>query len=198
MFGGMVIDESQSHHMNVAMKPTVYIVSHLFSYMDILLVLDVIEKHTTKFRKLVGVTNAPLLPQTLMTEMLNLSSEIIQYVSYNTRDRNTSRILARELRCGNDIIIWQHPNNHHKSLYYLLRDTRSRLIYVDITDGETKHTINNYDPFTILWYTIGRRYIIKSQEIDYSQILCGHETDIVNNFNIPLWNLCCNTQIKNG
>jgi len=75
MFGGMVIDESQSHHMNVAMKPTIYIVSHLFSYMDIILALNAIEKHTTKFRKLVGVTNAPPLPQTLTMEILNLLSD---------------------------------------------------------------------------------------------------------------------------
>ena len=121
LFDGMVIDKSQSHHMNATTKTTIYIVSHLFSYIDILLALGAITKNTTKFRKLVGVTNAPRLPQTLTMEILNLLSDKIQYVSYNTRDRNTSRILERELRCGNDIIIWQHPNNSHKSLYYLLR-----------------------------------------------------------------------------
>ncbi len=190
LFAGSVIDKTQSHHMDATTIPTVYIVSHLFSYMDILLVSDTITKNTTGFRKLVGVTNAPPLPQTLMMEMLNLLSDKIQYVSYNTRDGNTSRILARELRYGNDIIIWQHPNNHHKSLYYLLRDTRPRLIYVDISDNKTTRTINNDDIFVILQYTLGRKYIIQSREIDYSEILRDNEIDIVRNFNIPLWNLC--------
>jgi hypothetical protein len=191
LFAGSVIDKTKSHHMNATTKPTIYIVSHLFSYIDILLALDTITKNTIGFRKLVGVTNAPPLPQTLMMEMLNLLSDKIEYVSYNTRDGNTSRILARELRYGNDIIIWQHPNNHHKSLYYLLRDTRSRLVYIDISDNKTKRTINNDDPFAILLYTSGRNYIIQSWEIDYSKILSDDEIDIIRNFNIPLWKLCC-------
>jgi len=192
LFAGSVADETLAHHMNATTTATVYIVSHLFSYMDILLALDAIAKNTTKYRILVGVTNAPHLSQALMMELLNALSSKIQYISYNTQDRNTSNRLSRHLRSGNDIIIWQHPDNSHKSLYYLLRETRPRLIYVDIADGRTAHTINNDKPAEIVMRTIGNKYTIQSREIDYLRILRNDEQDIINGFNIPLWKLCRN------
>ena len=190
LFAGSVADNAVARHMNATTTSTVYIVSHLFSYMDILLALDAIAKSTNRYRILVGVTNAPPLSQACMMELLNASSNKIRYIAYNTRDGNTSRVLSGHLRNGNDVIIWQHPANTHKSLYYLLRETRPRLIYVDIADGRTSRTINNDEPLAIAIQTIGRHYTITSREIDYMPILCDDEADIVSGFNIPLWKLC--------
>lgn len=188
IFGGSIIDETDLQHMRQAEdKPTVYIVSHLFSYMDIALTLEVMTRATTKPRTIAGVANVPNAAKTMITQLFGCLSPKIKMISHNTRDKNTSELLAANLRDGHDIILWQHPHNKHKSLYHLLAEFKPRLVYIDIASHRAKRTINDQNCITILSSTCCKTYMISSLEIDYSEILRENEPDIVGGFNKPLW-----------
>jgi len=186
IFGGSVIDETNVVDLRPTHKPTVYIVSHLFSYMDILLALEVITQATLHRRTIAGAANVPHIAKPIITKLFGYISPKIHFISHNTRDGNTADMLARNLRDGADIILWQHPYNTHKSLYHLLSETKPRLVYIDIASRRTK-TINNMNCLAILGHTCCHTYRIVSREIDYSNILRENETDIVSGFNKPLW-----------
>jgi hypothetical protein len=188
VFGGSIIDETNICDMRPTTKPTVYIVSHLFSYMDILLTLEVITRATIQERTIAGVANVPHMTKPIITNLFGYISPNINFISHNTRGGNTADMLANNLREGHDIILWQHPYNTHKSLYHLLSETKPRLVYIDITSRRLQ-TINNMNCLAILRYTCCHRYRITSTEIDYSNILRENETDIVNGFNRPLWDI---------
>jgi hypothetical protein len=191
IFGGSIIDETDISDMRQIDKSTVYIVSHLFSYMDILLTLEMITRSTISHRTIAGVANVPHTAKQLITKLFGYMSPKIKFVSYNTRDKNTSEMLADNLRRGDDLFLWQHPYNKHKSLYHLLSETRPRLVYIDIASHRANKTINNGNIASILNHTCCKTYTITSREINYSDILRANETDIVGGFNDPLWDLIC-------
>jgi hypothetical protein len=187
IFGGSIINETNVVDLRPTHKPTVYIVSHLFSYMDILLALEVITQTTLHHRTIAGVANVPHFSKPIITKLFGYISPKIHFISHNVRDGNTSDMLAQNLRDGADIILWQHPYNKHKSLYHLLSETKPRLVYIDISSSRTTQTINNMNWLSILGRTCCHTYKIISREIDYSNILRENENDIVGYFNKPLW-----------
>lgn len=187
MFGASIIDETNLDDLRQTNKPTIYIVSHRFSYMDIVLAFDVIGRATIRNRTIAGVANVPPIVKSILTNLFNCLKPKIQFVSYNTRGGNTSELLASNLREGDDVIVWQHPYNKHKSLYHLLSETRPRLVYIDIASRRSEKTINDMNLFAILGRTCCHTYTITSREINYSAFLRENEIDIIDGFNRPLW-----------
>ena len=187
VFGASIIDETNLDDLRQTNKPTIYIVSHRFSYMDIVLAFDVIGRATIRNRTIAGVANVPQIVKSILTKLFNCLKPKIQFISYNTRGGNTSELLASNLREGDDVIVWQHPYNKHKSLYHLLSETRPRLVYIDIASRRSEKTINDMNLFAIFGRTCCHTYTITSREIDYSGFLRENETDIIDGFNRPLW-----------
>ena len=187
VFGASIIDETNVDDLRQTDKPTVYVVSHRFSYMDIALAFDVIGRATIRKRTIAGVANVSPIVKSILTNVFNCLKPQIQFVSYNTHGGNTSELLASNLREGDDVILWQHPYNKHKSLYHLLSETRPRLVYIDIASHRSEKTINDMNLFAIFGRTCCHTYTITSREIDYSAFLRENEIDIVGGFNRPLW-----------
>lgn len=187
VFGASIIDETNVDDLRQTDKPTVYVVSHRFSYMDIALAFDVIGRATIRKRTIAGVANVSPIVKSILTNLFNCLKPQIQFVSYNTHGGNTSELLASNLREGDDVILWQHPYNKHKSLYHLLSETRPRLVYIDIASHRSEKTINDMNLCAIFGRTCCHTYTITSREIDYSAFLRDNETDIVDGFNRSLW-----------
>ena len=187
IFGVSIVDETNADDLRQSDKPTVYIVSHLFSYMDITLAFDVIGQATTHDRTISGVANVPPVAKSAITKLFNYLTPKIKFISHNTRDGNTSELLARNLRDGADVVLWQHPYNKHQSLYHLVSEMKPRLVYIDITSHQSAKTINEMGILAIFKRTCCNTFKITSREIDYSGILRENEHDIEGGFNRPLW-----------
>ena len=97
VFGGSIIDETNICDMRPTTKPTVYIVSHLFSYMDILLTLEIMTQATLHHRTISGVANIPHFTKPIITKLFGYISPKIHFISHNTRDGNTADMLTHIL-----------------------------------------------------------------------------------------------------
>ena len=190
LIGSSIIDDTNPAHLRAANKPTVYIVSHRFSYMDIVIAFDVTNQATIVPRTITGVANVPNFAKRAINALLDYASPLIKFVPHNTRDGSTSELLIADLRNGCDVFIWQHPYNAHKSLYHIASAVRPRIVYIDISDNKTHSSLNSNGIWSIFRKTCCSTYRVTSKEIDYNRFFVENSSNIFNEFNVPFWNDC--------
>jgi hypothetical protein len=188
-FGTKIIDTTS--HLNKDIRPTIYIVSHKFSFMDILVAFAVFSALTTHLRTIAGVSDIPECLKKLVTVLLNYWCPNMLLIPYNKRYGNTTKEMTKHLCLADDIIIWQHPYNKSRGLYYILEkcvyeyDIQPRLVYIDIADKITNETINNDSLLNIIRKTRNKTYYVTSYQIEYT--IQPKLTDIYENFTVPFW-----------
>lgn len=185
--GCTIIDETQQSHLQSTDIPTIYLVSHNYSFIDILLTFDLVNKATNIPRIISGVANIPNFVKLIITTLFNYVAPFIRFIPHNTCDGNTSILLANELKNGNDIFIWQHAYNKHKSLYYIISEVKPRLVYINISNTKIKSSINTNFILYILYRTICSTYRVTSKVVDYSAYYIENSQNIYDDFNVKLW-----------
>ena len=194
-FGTKIIDTTS--HLNKDIRPTIYIVSHKFSFMDILVAFSVFSALSTDLRTIAGVSDIPECLKKLVTMLLNYWCPNMLLIPYNKRYGNTTKEMTKHLCLADDIIIWQQPYNKSRGLYYILEqcnyeyDIHPRLVYINIDDKITSETItsetiNNDSLIHIIRKTRNKTYYVSSYEIEYT--IQPKMTDIYENFTVPFWN----------
>jgi hypothetical protein len=192
LFGGFntkIIDNTK--HLDKDTRPTIYIVSHKFSFMDILVSLEVFSKLSPNLRTIAGVSDIPECMKKIVSSLLNFWCPNMLLIPYNKRYGNTTKEMSKHLYLGDDIIIWQQPYNKSKGLYYILEQCiydygiHPRLVYIDITDKKTTEPINTESLFCIIQKTRNKTYWVTSHEIDYK--IHQNMDNIYDNFTVPFW-----------
>ena len=181
-------------HLSKTKRPTIYIVSHRFSYFDILITFEIFSQCVpeTDVRVIAGVCDVQDWFRVLLVLLLNYVCSALKLIAYNKRRGNTTQELANNLCLLNDIIIWQHPYNKSRGLYYILHkciyehDVVPRLVYIDICDHMTTETVNNEPIWNIIRKTRNKTYYATSYEIEYK---LERETadNIYEQFTVPFW-----------
>jgi hypothetical protein len=195
LFGGSnttIVNNTQ--HLEKTKRPTIYIVSHKFSYFDILISFELFSQCVleTELRVIAGVCDVPDWFRVLIVLLFNYVCQGLKLIAYNKRHGNTTQELANHLCLGHDIIIWQHPYNKSRGLYYILHkciyehNIVPRLVYVDICDHITTETLNNDPIWNIIRKTRNKTYYATSYEIKYS-IAREITDDIYEEFTVPFW-----------
>ena len=193
--GTKTIIVNNTTHLAKDTRPTIYIVSHKFSYFDILVAFEIFSQCVpeTEVRVIAGVCDVQDWFRVLIVLLLNYVCTALKLIAYNKRHGNTTQELANHLCLGHDIIIWQHPYNKSRGLYYILHkciyehDTIPRVVYIDICDHITAETINNQSIWNIVRKTRNKTYYATSYEIEYK--LERETTDnIYEQFTAPFWN----------
>ena len=178
--------------------PTVYIVSHKFSFMDILIAFEIFAQCGNKENQRVigGVCDVSEWFQIALTTIFNWVCPTMHLISYNKRCGNATKEMTKHLYLGDDIIIWQHPYNKSRGLYYILHKciydygVTPRLVYIDIADKVTNETINNESIVNIVRKTRNKTYYATSHEIEY-KIEREITDDIYKQFTEPFWDQVC-------
>jgi hypothetical protein len=195
LFGGSnttIVNNTQ--HLEKTKRPTIYIVSHKFSYFDILASFEIFSQCVpeTELRTIAGVCDVPDWFRVLLVLLFNYVCTSLKLIAYNKRNGNTTQELANNLCLRNDVIIWQHPYNKSRGLYYILHkciyehNVVPRLVYIDICDRITTETLNNEPIWNIIRKTRNRTYYATSYEIKYS--VAREITDnIYEEFTVPFW-----------
>jgi hypothetical protein len=179
-------------------RPTIYIVSHKFSWFDILVTFEIFSQCGNKAnpRVIAGICDVPDWFRILLLLLLNYVCPALQLIAYNKRYGNTTQEVAKYLCWGDDIVIWQHPYNKRRGLYYILHKciyeygVTPRLVYIDITDKMTNETINNESVWNIIRKTRNKTYYATSHEIEYT-IEREITDDIYKQFTEPFWDQVC-------
>jgi hypothetical protein len=195
LFGGSntKIFNNTTHTAKDAM-PTVYIVSHKFSFMDILIAFEIFAQcgNNENQRVIGGVCDVSEWFQIALTTIFNWVCPTMHLISYNKRCGNTTKEMTKHLYFGDDIIIWQHPYNKSRGLYYILEqcireyNMTPRVVYIDISDKMTATTVNNESPINIFRKVRNKRYCVTSREIEY-KLDRGTSYDIYEQFTKPFW-----------
>lgn len=175
-------------------RPSIYIVSHKFSYFDIVVTLEIFSQLLNQIsrRVIAGVCDVPDWFRIIFVYLCSYLFPTLQLIAYNKRHGNTTRELSKHLFLSDDIIIWQHPYNKSRGLYYMLykciyeRGVLPRLVYIDISDKVTTETINNDTALSIIRKTRNNTYYVTSYEIEY-KIDREMPDDIYEQFIVPLW-----------
>ena len=198
LFGGgnTKIFNHTTHTAKDAM-PTVYIVSHKFSFMDILIAFEVFSQLSPANQRAIGgVCDVPEWFQIALTTIFNWVCPTMHLISYNKRCGNATKEMTKHLYLGDDIIIWQHPYNKSRGLYYILEqcireyNMTPRLVYIDISDKMTATTVNNESPINIFRKVRNKLYYVTSHEIEY-KIDLDITYDIHEQFTKPFWDQVC-------
>jgi len=185
---------NNTQHLSKTKRPTIYIVSHKFSYFDILVSFEIFSQseENANPRTIAGVCDVQDWFRVLLVLLFNYVCPALQLIAYNKRHGNTTQELANNLCLRNDVIIWQHPYNKSRGLYYILHkciyehNVVPRLVYIDICDHMTKETINNQSIWNIVRKTRNKTYYATSYEIKYS--ISREITDnIYEEFTVPFW-----------
>ncbi len=192
LLGSTIVNNTQ--HLAKDTRPTIYIVSHKFSYFDILISFEIFSQcvQETEIRVIAGVCDVQDWFRVLLVLLFNYVCSALQLIAYNKRHGNTTQELANNLRLRNDVIIWQHPYNKSRGLYYILHkciyehNIVPRLVYIDICDHTTSETINNQSIWNIVRKTRNKTYYATSYEIKYS-ISREITDDIYEEFTVPVW-----------
>jgi hypothetical protein len=203
LFGGFnteIINNTQTKDTMKSDRPTIYIASHRFSFMDILVTFEIFARLSVGTREnpriLSGVSDTPELLKIIVTLLLNFWCSKMLMISYSKRYGNTTKEMAKYLYWGDDIVIWQHPYNKSRGLYYILHKciyeygVTPRLVYIDITDKMTNETINNESVWNIIRKTRNKTYYATSHEIEYT-IEREITDDIYKQFTEPFWDQVC-------
>jgi len=185
-------------HTAKDMLPTIYIVSHKFSWFDILVTFEIFSQSGNKEnpRVIAGICDVPDWFRILLLLLFNYVCPALQLIAYNKRYGNTTKEVAKDLCLGDDIVIWQHPYNKRRGLYYILHKciyeygVTPRLVYIDITDKMTNETINNEFIWNIIRKTRNKTYYATSHEIEYT-IEREITDDIYKQFTEPFWDQVC-------
>lgn len=192
--GTKTIIVNNTQHLAKDIRPTIYIVSHKFSYFDILIAFEIFSQcvQETEIRVIAGVCDVQDWFRVLLVLLFNYVCQGLKLIAYNKRHGNTTQELANNLRLRNDVIIWQHPYNKSRGLYYILHkciyehNIVPRLVYVDICDHITVETLNNEPIWNIVRKTRNKTYYATSYEIKYS-IAREITDDIYEEFTVPFW-----------
>ena len=179
-------------------RPTIYIVSHKFSWFDILVVFELFSQcsNPSSPRVMAGICDVPDWFRILLLLLLNYACPALQLTAYNKRHGNTTQEVAKYLCWGDDLVIWQHPYNKSRGLYYILHKCiyvyglTPRLVYIDITDHMTKDTLNNESIVNIIRKTRNKTYYATSKEIEYT-IEREMTDDVYKYFTEPFWDQVC-------
>ena len=203
-FGTQIINNAP--HAAKDARPTIYIVSHKFSFMDILITFEIFLQFThlriaqsgercnrNHQRVIGGVCDVPEWFRIVLTSIFNWVCLTMHMISYNKRYGNTTKEMAKHLYFGDDVVIWQHPYNESKGLYYILEQcihelgVTPRVVYIDISDKMTVTTVNNESPINIFRRVRNKRYYVTSYDVNY-QLDQGLSSDkIYDNFTVPFW-----------
>ena len=185
-------------HTSKDARPTIYIVSHKFSWFDILVTFELFSQRGNNEipRAIAGICDLPEWFRILLLLLLNYACPALQLIAYNKRYGNTTHEVSKYLSWGDDIVIWQHPYNKRRGLYYILHKciyeygVMPRLVYIDITDKITEETINNESVINIVRKTRNKTYYATSHEVKYNierEIL----DYIYKQFTEPFWDQVC-------
>lgn len=185
-------------HTSKYTRPTIYIVSHKFSWFDILVTIEIFSQSGNEEnpRVIAGICDVPDWFRILLLLLLNYVCPALQLIAYNKRYGNTTKEVAKHLCWGDDIVIWQHPYNKSRGLYYILHKciyeygVTPHLVYIDIADKLTNETINNDSILNIIRHTRNKTYYATSHEIEYN-IEREITDDIYNHFTEPFWDQVC-------
>lgn len=191
LLGSKIVNNAK--HLAKTKRPTIYIVSHRFSYLDILASFEIFSQVVmSRPRTIAGVCDVPDWFRVLLVMLLNNICQDLKLIAYNKRHGNTTQKLVNNLCSSNDIIIWQQPYNKSRGLYYILHkciyehNIVPRLIYIDICDHITRETINNESIWNIICKTTNKTFYATSYEIKHS-IAREITENIYEQFTVPFW-----------
>ena len=194
IFGGFKTKiNNNATHLSKLEQPTIYIISHKFSYMDIVVSAEVFSQLNNRIgrRTIVGIADVPEWFSRFLPKLYNFWYPRLFLIAYNKRFGNTTKEMVKHLCLGDDVIIWQQPYNKSRGLYYILEQciylhhVNPRVVYIDIDDKLTTETLNNESILQIIKKTHNKTYHISSYEIEYD--IQQNASSIYDDFTSPFW-----------
>ena len=177
-------------------QPTIYLCSHYYSLADVLIVSDMLDRHNKDsgtIRRFNAICNTSKSLERLNQRIVGTSYPSIEVHSINARKGRTSDGIGRALCRGEDVVLFQHPYNDHKSLYYIIQrciehGIAPRIMYVDIRimGSVDPKTVNSRSIPSILYAIRNETYVLRNKIIDYPKQMILDDR-ISREFNAPIW-----------
>lgn len=199
-------DIEQNMDTNKIIRPTIYIVSHRFSYMDILLSMHLFgnrAKSSGTIRYISGISNVNTVLRRIICDFAKLTFPYLRLTPFDVRHKDScTENMAKSMLNGQDVILWLNYMSKATGTYHIISKAKDlglnpRMIYVDIDKKYTRSDEENQDCIyssvntlpihKICFRTCCKSYIITSREIDYNQFWKASESNIFENFNKKLW-----------